>query len=81
MATWEYHVEPDNRGGWQVRRGDREVPIALYSNFEAAISAARVLAHINVSGVFVHGKNKVDMTDHRGQKIAPAVHQKIRMRY
>ncbi len=80
MSTWEYHVEPHSGGGWQVRRGDREIPVAFYNKFDAAISAARVLARINVSGVFVHGNGKVAKTDHRGQEIRPEVLKKIRMK-
>ena len=80
MATLEYHVEKTN-GGWQVRRGDRDVPIATYAKLDAAISAARVLAHLNTSGVFVHESNGgTRRTDHRGRALAPTVHQRIRMR-
>jgi hypothetical protein len=80
MATWVYHVEPNDDGQWRVRRGDLESPVALYTNIDAAISAARVLARINVGGVFVHGADGIKKTDHRGQKISPAVNTRIRMR-
>ncbi len=80
MATWEYHVEPYSGGGWQVRRGDQKTPVAFYNKFDAAISAARVLARINVSGVFVHDNGKVAKTDHRGLEIRPDVLQRIRMK-
>jgi hypothetical protein len=81
MATWEYHVEPESDGRWRVRRGDRKTAAAYYTNIEAAISAARMLAHINTSGVYVHSNGSVKQTDHRGKKIAPKIHQKARMRY
>ena len=80
MATWEYHVEPNDDGRWRVRRGDRESPVAFYANIDAAISAARVLARMNVGGVFVHNADGIKKTDHRGRKISREVATRIRLR-
>lgn len=81
MATLEYHVERADDGSWWVRRGDRDLPVATYANRTAAVSAARVLAHLTTSGVFVHDPGgDTHLTDHRGRSLAPAVNQRIRMR-
>jgi hypothetical protein len=81
MATWEYHVEPDDRGRWTVRRSDLANPLATYPDRTAAFSAARVLAHLNAGGVLIHETGgRVRLTDHRGRELTPDVHQKLRMR-
>lgn len=81
MATMEYHVERADDGSWRVRRGDRDLPVATYANRTAAVSAARVLAHLNTGGVVVHDiGGDMQLTDHRGRSPAPAVNQRIRMR-
>lgn len=81
MATMEYHVERTGDGTWHVRRGDRDMPAATYNSMDAAVSAARVLAHLNTSGVFVHDPDGATRrTDHRGLSLAPSVKKRIRMR-
>jgi len=81
MATMEYHVERARDGDWHVRRGDRDLPVATYTSMDAAISAARVLAHLTTSGVFVHEPDgETRRTDHRGRSLAPSVQKRIRMR-
>jgi hypothetical protein len=80
MAKREYHVEPEGNGRWRVRRGDLSRPDGYYENQHAAISAARVLAHMNVAGVFIHeGNGKARVTDHHGDKVDADLARKIRL--
>jgi len=69
MAIREYHVLPASDGRWHVRRGGALCSDAFYPTREAAISAARVLATFDNTGVLVHeGGGRTSLTDPRGGK-------------
>jgi hypothetical protein len=68
MATINYHVEPHASGQWTLRRDGREKPDAWFQNQEAAVSAARVLAHRMERHVVVHDHDgSTVVTDWRGE--------------
>jgi len=69
VADVNYHVEAQPDGWWTIRREDREKPDAYYRFEEAAVSAARVLAHQNGGMVVVHEAGEVETTDYRGQPV------------
>lgn len=80
MAIREYHVQAASDGRWHVRRGGASSPDAFYPTREAAISAARVLARFDNTGVLVHeGEGRTSLTDPQGGKAPLALLRRTRV--
>jgi hypothetical protein len=70
MAEINYHVEPHASGSWSLRREGRDKPDAWFQNREAAVSAARVLAHRMERQVVIHDLDgSSETTDWRGEPV------------